>query len=382
VLLVGAGLLTRSFARLLAVDLQFNGDRVQTLSLSLPESKYATPRQRADFMRGLLARIAAMPDVESAGAVVGLPLTNFNYSITVSTLDGRRLSDEEQDRRLLQVRVVTPDYFKVLSIPMQRGRPLTDADRQEAEPVAILNETAAALLFPETDALDRHVTLGTRLGQGGSPAGGRIVGIAGDIRDHGPAARIAPMIYVAHAQFPVDSFSIAVRGRGEASSLVEPLRAIVSALDPDLPIFRVRSMEQISTNAVAQPRLYAVLIASFAGTALLLATIGLYGLLAYAVGQRTREIGLRLALGASRTEVLRMVLRQAGRLTSAGVAAGLAAAALASRLLQAQLFEVTPTDGATYALVAAGLLLVALVASWVPARWAAKTDPIAALRHD
>jgi putative ABC transport system permease protein len=189
-------------------------------------------------------------------------------------------------------------------------------------------------------------------------------------------------VYVSHAQFPVDYFSLAVRTRVEPSALVEPLRAIVAELDADLPMFRVRTMEQIAANVVAQPRLYTVLIGSFALTAMLLSAIGLYGVLAYAVGQRTREIGIRLALGARRGEVLGIVMAQAGRLAITGIAIGLVAAVLASRVLRAQLFEVAPTDTLTYVLVGAGLLLVSLVASWIPARRAARIDPLAALRHD
>lgn len=382
VLLVGAGLLARSFARLMAVDLGFESAGVQTFALSLPDAKYATPIQRDEFMRALLARVTTRPDVEAAGAAFDLPLKNFNHSITTSSLDGVRLSDDEQDRLIMQVRVVTPGYFKALGIAVQRGRGFQEADRMGSEPVAVLNQTAANRLFPGTEAIGREVILGTRLGQGGSPAGGSIVGIVRDVREHGPATAAKPTIYLAHGQFPVDFFSVAVRGRGDPSALVEPLRTIVTELDPDLPMFRMRSMDQIAANAVAQPRLYTVLIGCFAATALLLAAIGLYGVLAYAVGQRTREIGIRLALGARRGEVLRMVMGQAGKLSLAGVTIGLGAAVLASRVLRAQLFEVAPTDAATYIVVAIGLLLVALIASWIPARRAARIDPLTALRHD
>jgi len=382
VLLVGAGLLTRSFARLLAVDLGFATAGVQTFSVSLPQAKYATPVQRDEFMRALMARLATRSDIEAAGAAFDLPLKNFNYSITPSTIDGARLSDDDQDRLIVQVRVVTPDYFKTLGIAVRRGRAFTAADRLGSEPVAVLNETAAARLFPGTDPIGRHAMLGTRLGQGGNSAGGSIVGIVDDVHDHGPAVPVKPTFYVAHGQFPIDFFSVAVRGRGAPSALVEPLRHIVTELDPDLPMFRVRSMDQIAANAVAQPRLYTVLLGCFAVTALLLVAIGLYGVLAYVVGQRTREIGIRLALGAKRGEVLRMVITQAGKLAITGVAIGLVAAVLASRVLRAQLFEVAPTDTITYVLVGAGLLVVALIASWIPARRAARIDPLAALRHD
>jgi putative ABC transport system permease protein len=176
--------------------------------------------------------------------------------------------------------------------------------------------------------------------------------------------------------------SVAIKTRGEPSALIEPARAILRVLDPDVPMFSVRSMPQIVSTAMAQPRLYTVLIVCFAATAMLLAAIGLYGVLAYAVGQRTREIGIRLALGARRAEVIRMVMSQAGKLVIAGVAFGLIAAMLASRLLRAQLFEIAPTDRITYAAVAVGLVAVSLLASWLPARRASRIDPMTALRQD
>jgi putative ABC transport system permease protein len=382
VLLVGAGLLTRSFDRLLSVDLGFKSDSVQTFSFSLPEARYEAPVVRADFVSTLLARIAARPDVESAGAISGLPLTNYRYGISTSTRDGLRLSDEEQDQLTLQVRLVTPDFFKTLKIPIVLGRPFAASDRQGAQPVAILNATAAKRLWPDQNSIGHELTIGTRLGLGGGQAGGQVVGIAGDVRDFGPSVPAPPTLYLAHAQWPDDSMTVVVRSRGEPAAVVEPLRAALKDLDADVPMFRLRTMQQISANAVAQPRLYLVLIACFATTAMLLAAVGLYGVLAYAVGQRTREIGIRLALGANRGEVLRMVMGQAGRLAIAGVLTGLAAAALASRVLRSQLFEVAPTDAMTYLAVALGLMTVALIASWIPAHRAARIDPIAALRHD
>jgi predicted permease len=382
VLLVGAGLLARSFERLLSVDLGFSTAGIQTFNITLPEVRYGTPQLRAEFVERLLTTVAQHPGVERSGAVFGLPLTNFRYGITTSTRDGVTLSDEEQDHLAVQVRVVTPGYFPAMSIPVVRGRGFTAADRAGAQPVAVLNEAAAARLWPDTNPLGRHMEIGTRMGQGGPRAGGTVVGIAADVRDHGPSARVLPTLYLSYGQFPVNSLTVVAQGRGDPAALVEPMRGMLRQLDADVPMYRVRSMEQVAANAVAQPRLYMVLIASFASTAVLLAAIGLYGVMAYAVGQRTREIGIRLALGARRGEVLGMVIRHAGALAITGIALGLVAAAFASRVLRAQLFEVAPTDVATYATVAAGLLLVALVASWIPARRAARVDPLTALRHD
>jgi putative ABC transport system permease protein len=382
VLLVGAGLLARSFERLLSVDLGFSTTGIQTFNVSLPEVRYGTPQQRAEFIDRLVTNVARHPGVERAGAVFGLPLSNFRYAITTSTRDGITLSDEEQDRLVVQVRVVTPDYFAAMGIPIIRGRGFTAGDRMGAPPVAVLNQAAATRLWTETDALGHQMEIGTRMGQGGARAGGTIVGIAADVRDHGPSARIAPTLYLSHGQFPVNSVTVVARGPGEPSALVEPMRTMLRQLDADIPMFRVRSMEQVAANAVAQPRLYMVLLACFASTAVLLAALGLYGVMAYAVGQRTREIGIRLALGARRGEVLGMVMRHAGGLAISGIVVGLAVAALASRVLQAQLFEVATTDIATYVAVGVGLLFVAFLASWIPARRAARVDPLTALRHD
>lgn len=382
VLLVGAGLLGRSFSRLLAVNLGFEAPSVQTFRVTLPDSRYAQPLQRQQFYETLLSRIAMHPDVESVGAAMGLPLSRFSYGISTSSIDGRRLSDDEQDALTLQIRVVTPDYFRTMGIPIPRGRAFTSFDRMGTAPVVIVNEAAAKRLWKDIDPLGREVRMGTRFGLGGDQAGGVVIGIAGDVREYGPASAAPPTVYLAHAQWPLPNMSVVARTGGEPAALIEPMRAVLHEIDPDLPMFAVRSMPQIVSNAVAQPRLYMVLIVCFAATAVLLAAIGLYGVLAYAVGQRTREIGIRLALGARRAEVLRMVMSQAGRLVVAGVALGLVASVLASRLLRAQLFEVQPTDVATYVLVALGLMVVSLLASWIPARRASRIDPLAALRHD
>lgn len=383
VLLVGAGLLARSFDRLLSVDLGFSADAVQTFGVALPTAKYPAPSQRQEFVDMLLTRLAAHPNVESAAAVFGLPLTNFRYGISTSTRDGVRLSDDDQDRLTLQVRIVTPDYFKTMGIRVARGRGFTSSDRMGTPLVAMLNEIGAAHVWPKQDAIGHQLELGTRMGLGGPSAGGTIVGLVADVRDFGPASPVAPTIYLPYGQWPDDSMTIVAKARsGDPSTLIQPMQAAMQELDRDVPMSSVRSMTQIASIAVAQPRLYLVLIASFAGTAMLLAAIGLYGVLAYAVGQRTREIGIRLALGAKRGEVLRMVMAQAGRLAVTGVMLGLAAAMLASRVLRSQLFEIAPTDALTYISVAFALLAVSLVASWIPARRAARIDPLAALRHD
>ena len=294
-----------------------------------------------------------------------------------------RCQTSEQDELTLQVRLVTPDYFKTMGIAIGKGRGFSAGDRMGAQLVALLNEAGAARVWPDQDAMGHQLEMGTRMGLGGARAGGTVVGIVADVRDYGPAAPVPPTLYLPHAQWPDGAMTIVAKARnGDPSSLVQPLRSLLQDLDADVPMSAVRSMDQIGAAAVAQPRLYLVLIASFAGTAMLLSAIGLYGVLAYAVGQRTREIGIRLALGARRGEVLRMVMTQAGRLAVVGVVLGLVAAVGASRALRSQLFEIAPTDRLTYAVAGAGLLIVALLASWIPAWRASRIDPLRALRHD
>ncbi len=382
VLLVGAGLLMRSFVALAAVDLGFRTDRIQTFNVSLPEARYPTPTSRAELVDTLVSRIKEWPQVETAGAIFGLPLSNFRFMITMTTIDGRKLSDAEQDQHTLGVRVITPDYFRAMGIPIRVGRPFGAADRLGAPTVVIINEAAARQLWPDSDPLGHHFTMGTRLGQEGEALGGTVVGVVADVRDFGPASTVRPTVYAAHAQFPTEFLSVAVKARGEPGALVEPLRQLMAQLDPALPMFRVRTMEQLASDAVAQPRLYLMLLGLFAAASVLLAAIGIYGVLAHGVSQRTREIGLRLALGAERGRVLRMVVGQALALALGGLALGLASAAGLSRLLGGLLFGVEPADLPTYLAAAAGLALVAVVASVVPAVRAARVDPIVALRTE
>jgi predicted permease len=382
VLLVGAGLLMRSFISLSSVELGFNAERLQTFNVSLPDSAYTTPIARSTVVDTFLARVATHPGMESAGAIFGLPLSNFRYAITMNTLDGRVLNDDEQTERLMQVRVVTPDYFATMGIPLRRGRALSRSDGQGSPPVVVVNESAASRLWPGEDPLGHEFTLGTRLGQGGSPAGGMVVGVAGDVRDHGPSAAVRPTVYLSHAQFPVSFVTFVIKSRGEPQALIPPLRQALAELDPDLPMFSVRTMEQRVSDGVAQPRLVLTLIGLFAAAAVLLAAVGIYGVMAYNVSQRTREIGLRLALGAERSSVMRMVVKHAMTLALSGLAVGLLLGVLSARLMQSLLFGVEPLDAATYVAVSLGFVVVALLASTIPALRASRLDPIVALRNE
>ena len=245
----------------------------------------------------------------------------------------------------------------------------------------MLNESAARLFWPAASALGHRAVLGTRLGLGGERVGGEVVGVVGDVRDAGPAAPARPTLYVAHAQFPMGFLTMAVRAPGEPDDLVNWLRATVATVDPTVPVFRVRTMEQFASRAVAQPRLYLVLLGVFAIAALVLAAVGIYGVMAQNVAARSREIGIRLALGATRRDVVTMVIGAAGHLAIAGLGRARHRAPGASgdsRLL----VGVDPGDAPMYVVVSLATLAIAFCAAWLPARRAAKVDPVGSLRAE
>jgi predicted permease len=377
-LLVGAGLLVRSFMNVTAVDLGIDAERVSKFDVTLPEQTYATAEQRAVFVETLVGRLQALPEVGSASAIFGMPLTGFAYGITAAYLDGRHLTSEEQNARILQVRVVTPGYFETMAIPLQRGRAFAATDRLGTEQVAILNEAAAALLWPGESALGHRVEIGTRLG-GETRAGGQVVGIAGDVRDFGAEKPVRPTIYLPHAQRPTDFVSVVMRARTDVA-LNAQVRDVVASLDPAMPVFAERTVTGLAGESMAQRQLMLRLIGGFAALAAVLAALGIYGLLSHVVGQRTREIGLRVALGARQGRVMGMVISEALRLTAVGLVIGLAAAYFLSGSVSALLFGTEASDPGTYVAVGAAFLLVALVAAWLPARRAAAIDPLIAMR--
>lgn len=381
-LLAGAGLLIKSFSRLVAVDLGLEPRGVMTYQLSLPDAAYATPAARHQFVTGLTERLERIPGVTSVGAVFGLPLTGFSYGISGYELDGRVLEQTEQERLTVQVRVVTPDFFETVGIPARRGRAFAAADREGAARVIMVNEAAAALLWPGADALGRRFSIGTRLGQGGERVGGEVVGVVGDVRDRGPARRGRPTLYVPHAQQPVGFLAVALRTAGDPGALVGPARAALTELDPTLPMFRIRPLMELARNAVAQPRLYATLLTIFAATALLLAVVGVYGVMSFSVARRTRDIGVRIALGATPTGVLRLVLAEGARITAAGLGLGVVAAWAATRALRTQLYQVEPTDPITFIAVTVLLSAVAVAACYFPARRATRIDPLVAIKSE
>ena len=379
-LLAGAGLLLRSFLNLRQVDPGFDADGVLAFDVALPEARYETAPQRAQFFDQLLERVQALPGVTGAGAVFGLPLSGLRYSITLASRDGIGF-DTPGQAPSTQVRIATPDYFQTLRMPLVAGRGLVAADRQGAPPVVVINRAAAQRLWPGEDPLGHTLVLGTRFG-GPERVGGTVVGVVADAKGQGLDQAATAEVYLAAAQVPVDFMSVVVRTAGDPLALTGAVRAEVGRLDPELPVFRVRPLTALTAEAVAEPRLYAFLLALFAAAAALLAAVGIYGVTAFAVGQRHHEIGVRMALGARPGQVLRLILRQGLALTLTGVAAGLAVALGASRAVRGLLFGLSPSDPGTFAAVALLLAAVAMVATYLPARRAARVDPLVALRHE
>jgi predicted permease len=380
VLLAGAGLLLRSFVQLRRVDPGFASAHALTFRVSLPDSAYESEPARTAFFGELLERLSGLPAVRSVGGVSGLPLggTRFNLSFEVA---GRPPLPPAQQPSM-EIRVVTDGYFKTMGIPVVRGRGLEPGDRDGARPVVVLSETAVRRFFPDEDPIGKRITIGWGRPDGKPKAGGEVVGVVGDVKERGLATAPVPELYVPHAQLPTQMLDVVVRTTADPSSLVGSMRTLVRGLDPELAVARVRTLDEVVARSISEPRFYTLLLGAFAGAALLLAALGIFGVMSYAVVERSREIGIRLALGASPVDVLGAVLRKALLLTAAGVAAGLAGALAVSRALSHLLFDLSATDPATLLGMAAVLAAVALLASYLPARQATRVDPLIALRSE
>jgi putative ABC transport system permease protein len=377
-LLAGAGLLIRSFNQLRQVDPGFHTRNALTFRLALPEAAYADAGRRTRWYGDLLARLAGLPGVEAAGAVTALPLSGsrWNFSFEV---DGRpKLPSAQQPT--LETRVATLDYFGAIGLPLLRGRTFATADRDGAPQVVLLSEAAARRHFPGEDPIGRHITLGW--GDGEKKAGGEIVGIVGDVKELGLGEASPPQIYLPYAQQPVRSMTVVLRTSVPPLGLAPGVRRIVAELDPSLPIARLRSLDEVMSRSLSEPRFYTLLLGAFAGSALLLAALGIFGVMSYAVAQREREIGIRVALGAHPRDVLRLVLSGAAGLATLGVGLGLLGSLALSRILASLLFNLSPTDPLTFACVALALATTALLASALPALRATRVDPLVALRSE
>jgi putative ABC transport system permease protein len=373
VLLVGAGLLLRSLLALASVETGFRSEQVLTFRVAPPAAFYDSEDAVRGYYDRLFERISSLPGVASAAAVSRLPIgqTVFEYRIELEGMEPPPVGED----RAIRTRFVTPAYFEAMGIPVRRGRGFSEHDRG-AYPVAIVNEAAARRYYPGQDPLGRRIqaTANTRVG-------GEIVGIVGNARQ-AVHEEPQPEMYVPHAQFASRFMTVVVRTAGDPLAIAGPIRRELQALDADVPIPAFRTLDEVVSNSVARPRFLATIVGAFAGMALIIAATGVFGLLSFAVARQTREIGIRMALGARQHEVLGAVLRHGLLLSGAGLALGIGAALILTRLLQTLLYGVSPADPATLVLVGVVLGATALLASYLPARRAARVDPIVALRNE
>lgn len=375
VVLVGAGLLVRSFVRVLSIDPGIRVDRVLTLSVSLPDAKYSDPRRRTDFFKQLIERTAALPGVESSGFVSHTPLAGapLTADVAVENRPGMR----PVETILASCSVIGGEWFRTLGIPLVRGRSFTDRDAMGTPPVVVINARLAARLWPNADPLGQRLVVGGTLGADRTPR--EIVGVVGDVRaalEAGPPDQV----YLPHAQNPWPTMTFMVRTAGEPSQWADQVRAAVYAGDPDQAVYNLRPFDAIVARAVATRRFQVFLLSLFAAIALVLAATGVYSVVSYGVRQRRQEVGVRLALGARATDVLLLAVRDSLRWAAAGVAGGGVLAFFAARSLAGVLYEVAPTDLLTFAGAGAAATLVVLLGSAVAARAALRVDPLVALR--
>jgi putative ABC transport system permease protein len=377
-LLCGAGLLIRSFLRLQRVDPGIDAGGVLTASISLPDVRYPDETKRSVFFRELVERAGRIPGVRAAAISMSLP-PHMLVMTNPCTVEGRPLPPGRNPPAVAQL-LIGGDYFGALGVPLLRGRDFTPGDAAGAPEVAIVNRTMAVTLFAGEDPIGRRLKLGD---PGPGSPWVTIVGVVGDVKYTGLDRPPEPTLYTPYEQnlwWP--TMFLIVRSSIDPAGLSESIRAQVAGLDPLLPVSRVRTMEELLEQSVAAPRFRTMLLGIFATTALLLAAVGIYGVLSYAVGQRTREIGIRMALGARRPQVLSLVLGQAMAQTGLGVAIGLAAAVALSRVLAGLLFGVDPIDPATFGAVTLVMAAAALLAAGVPALRATRVDPAVALRAE
>jgi len=376
VLLIGAGLLMKSFARLQSVHPGFNPHNVLTAEISLPRLKYPPGKPLINFYAEAERRIKSLPGVQHAAFTVVLPLSGSNTDSSF-IIEGQNpnMSGAFPDE---EIRDITPDYFRVLQTPLLKGRFFNDADGPDSPEVVIVNEAFAKKYFPPNEEV-----LGKRISRDDeNPKWAMIVGVVGNVRHRGLDMEAKPEFYLPHAQGPDRDMVLAVRSSQDSRTLAASIRGELHRVDPDIPLSNVRTLDEVVADSVAPSRLSVVLLGAFSGIALLLASVGMYGVISFLVVQRTHEIGVRMALGAQRADVLKMVIGHAGKLLFFGAAIGLPVAFLSSWSLRTLLYQVNPFDLPIFAAVTGALAVVALLASYIPAVRATRADPMIALSHN
>jgi putative ABC transport system permease protein len=379
VLMIGAGLLIRSFLRLRDVDPGFQQDHLVTAQISLPYARYKEDAQVVSFWQQFLNRVQVLPGVQAAGITMSLPPNLLQIS-NPFTVEGQP-HDPRHALPLAEETPISPDYFRALGVPLLKGRLFSDADR--TTPVLIINQTMAKQYFPNQDPIGKRI-------QTGDPdpkaPWETVVGVVGDVKYSGLDAAPSPTLYVPYTEKDwagwTRDMSLVVRTSMDPSSVVPGLRQELARLDKDLPLSQVRTMNELIDESVVQQRFRTWLLGVFSALALLLAAVGIYAVISHMVGERTREIGIRMALGATRKEILKLILGQASQLAVIGIFTGIAGALLLTRVMRSLLFSVSTTDPLSFALMCTLLAVIALVAGYVPAIRATRVDPIVALRYE
>jgi putative ABC transport system permease protein len=375
VLLVGAGLLLKSFNRLQSVDPGFNANNLLTMRVTLPFAKYQEDSKRIDFFKKALEQVRAIPGVEAAGAINSPPFTGL-YPGTNVEVDGQKLPPGEELKT--GVCVTDANYFATMQIPLKQGRMYTEQEATEMRHVVLVNEEFVRKNLGGQDPLGRRLTIYMK--DDNVPT--EIIGVVADHKHLALDVPIEPMVYWPYAELVYTGMTLMIRTRGDAATVAPAARNVIRSLDPRQPIGEVATMEKLLSTSVARSRFSASLLTVFSFVALVMAAVGIYGVMSYSVLQRTHEIGVRMALGAQRLDVLKLVVKKGIVLGVVGVAAGLAASFGLTRLISTLLFEVTATDAATFTAVSVGLFLVTLIACYVPARRATRVDPLKALRYE
>ena len=376
ILLLGSGLLVRSFAQLTAIDLGFDRENVLTARVNLPRSVYRAEPQTTSFYQQLFERLESLPGVTSSGAITHTPLSGFGI-IAFTEIEGNPPPDRDKDAPI-GIGSVSNDYFRTLKIPLLSGRVYDDADKADGAKVAIVNQAFARRYFPNGDAIGKRVGFGCE-----KELCRTIVGVVGDVKQESITADVTPEMHLPFSQMPTNGMTLFLRTNGgNPAELTRALRSEVLAIDKNQPIFNVKTLDQRVIETIAASRSLMFLFSGFALLAMVLAVVGVYGIISYSVSQRTREIGIRMALGARAADVLRMVLRNGMTLVLAGIVIGVGGALALTRFLATLLFGVTPTDTLTFVVVSAVLIAVALIACLLPARRATKVDPLEALRYE
>jgi putative ABC transport system permease protein len=370
-LFIGAGLLLRSFVRLLHVDPGFDAQNVVTMDLSLPTVKYAKPEQQIAFFDEVLRRVSALPGVRNAATSAALPLSWIRFTPVLA--EGQPDVPLAQ-RPFIDIEAISPQWFQTMKVPLLGGREFTDADNAQTPKVVIVNQTCARRFWPNQNPVGKTIVVGR------GPVPAEVVGVAADIKNRGLDQDTQEQLYLPFAQLPWGNMNLLVRTAVTPKSIISAVRAQVAAVDPDQPVTKIQTVEELMDNSRSQPRFTMLLLGVFSATALALAVIGIYGVLSYSVAQRRQEFGIRLALGAEHADILRMVVRQGLTLAIVGIAIGLTAGLLLTRLMASMLYKVGALDLTTFLLAPLLFLGIALLASYVPAWRATKVEPTEALR--